>query len=181
MHIQKRFLLIFGLLLLLAGCFVTFRSWQNSRVSTLTVSASFRQINKSRETDQKFIKPDTAAQIASGNYEASFRPLPFINGTLRTGLAHGPIKIKGFFPCKSIQETFPSCSIDDDWPFTVSFYNTSTGRVFHFYLDVTCDPITEAASADLYIFGESNAHPLVAHWEGYLGNAIDISPEHMEI
>lgn len=100
---------------------------------------------------------------------------------LHTGFEHGPVEIKGVIPADSIRNAYSQSAVTEDWPFSIVFYNTSSGRVFHIYLDVEYNTIEGTAKADLYIFEDPYAAPVVAHWEGQPGELIAVSPDGMEI
>ena len=177
---RKRIIPVIAAVTLLLAAWGTLRIIQISEMSDITVTASFHSKNEGGSAVRRMASPQTQAQIGYG-HDPDFRPVRFKDTVLRTGLNYGPVEIRGVIPAESIRTAWPEAPINEDWTFLIAFYNTSSGRVFHMYLDISVDTKTASAQADLYIFEDRRAQPMTAHWEGRLGEPISVLPDGMEI
>ena len=166
---------IIAILLFLLLLFAVVIIWKNGRMSEVTVSAVIRMNEAGNRISRRAV-PNTSAQMCSGNGD-NYRPVTFDNGILRTDFTHGPIRIIGTFSADDISLAFPNTERIEDWPFSIAFYNTSSGRVFHMYLDISCDVEADTACADFYIFEDHNANATVLHWTGRPGETISVGPK----
>lgn len=177
----KRSIVAIGIpILLMLAVWGAFRIWQAKGSSDIAVTATVLSEDESGQTERQRIQPKAAAEVLLGN-SAQARQAVFDNGILHTGFEHGPVEIKGVIPADSIRNACLQSAVTEDWPFSIVFYNTSSGRAFHIYLDVEYNTIEGTAKADLYIFEDPYAAPVVAHWEGQPGERIAVSPDGMEI
>ena len=177
---RKRIIPVIAAVTLLLAAWGTLRIIQISKMSDITVTASFHSKNEGGSAVRRMASPQTQAQIGYG-HDPDFRPVRFKDTVLRTGLDYGPVEIRGAIPAESIRTAWPGAPFDEDWPFSIAFYNTSSGRIFHMYLDISVDTKTASAQADLYIFEDRRAQPMTAHWEGRPGEPISVWPDGMEI
>ena len=146
----------------------------------LTVSALFRIKDPAVYAHgyvEQNVLPADEAELARGNWDAAPARVRFRAGVLHTAFDHGPAAVSGLIPRQSLEAAWPGTPYHGDWPFTVSIYNTSSGRRFHMYLDIRYDAETDAASADLYIFQDGSAHAVADHWSGKLGEPITAGAE----
>ena len=178
--IMKRILaIVLAAVLLLTLADVAWRYIGEKERTNITVSATLRQTRDGYTYEPQALPAETG-QMANGRYD-EFRRVSFKDGILYTGFEHGPITIQGIIPAENIRQVWADAPEDADWPFSISFYNQSTGRVFHIYLAILYDTETGLASADLYIFQKGYARPITSHWEGELYELVNIAPENMDI
>ncbi len=177
---KKRAITAVTLCLLLLTAGLGFRLLRVSEQSVLTVTAGFCSQNGSGSTLKKLVLPHREAEIGYGHWP-EFRAVRFDGSVLRTGLDYGPVEIRGAIPAADIRAAWPNAPIDGDWPFSIAFYNTSTGRAFHMYLDISVDTGTAEARADLYIFEDRTSSPVTARWTGRPGEPVSVCPDGMEI
>ena len=160
-----------------------FRIWQAKGFSDITVTATVLSMNEADQTTRRRIQPKEAAELQIGysGVNDRSRPEAFTNGVLHAGFDHGAIEIRGAIPAEEIRKACPQSVVSEDWPFSIMFYNTSSGRVFHIYLDIEYNTLEGTAEADLYFFEDHYAMATVAHWEGKPGEPIIIYPDGMDI
>ena len=157
-----------------------FRILQTKESSDITVTATVLSMNEAGQATRRKIQPKETAEIRIGNSDRS-RSEAFTNGVLHTGFDHGAIEIRGVISAEEIRKNCPQSVVSEDWPFSIMFYNTSSGRVFHIYLDIDYNTLEGTAKADLYFFEDHYAMATVAHWEGKPGEPIIIYPDGMDI
>ena len=147
--------------------------------SDFTVSAYIRMKDRDAYTDEyltAWVKAADDAEWAPGN-SADFRPARFSNGVLRMRLGHGPFTLRGHIARQDILKACPGTFFYADWPFCISLYNTSSGRVLHTCLDIRFDQETGKAAADLYVYYDGHARAMTDHWEGLIGETVSVSLE----
>ena len=177
----KRSIIIAGILFcLLLAVWGAFRILQAKESSDITVTATILSVNEAGQTIRRKIQPKEAAELLIGNSDQA-RSATFIDGIMHTGFDHGRVEIKGVILSNSIHDAYPQSVVTVDWPFSIAFYNTSSGRVFHIYLDIEYNTLECTAKADLYFFEDHFAMANVAHWEGKPGEPIIIYPDGMDI
>ncbi len=176
----RRITIVGILVLLVLAVWGAFRIRQAKGASYITVTATVLSANEIGQTTRRRIQPKAAGEILIGN-SSQARPAVFSNGILRTGFDHGPVEIRGVIPADSIRNVCPQSAVTEDWPFSIAFYNTSSGRAFHIYLDIEYNASEGSAKADLYIFEDPYAAAAVVHWEGQPGEPIMISPDGLDI
>ncbi len=176
MHSHKKWLVIGCIAivcLLLAGVFF----WFQYRSSlTLTVQATLyvpsgddyykREYNGYRPY---WISPNLNASIL---YDLDLHKAKFKQNTLTTVFDHGPYSIEGSFSSSELRAHWESIPLEGDWPFSISLYNTSSGRRFQAYMDLELFNDKTQAKATLYIFYEHTAHPEILYWSGNIGEEI---------
>ncbi len=177
---KRRIIIAFALVIGVLAIWGIFRIWKAKEYSDITVTATVLSVNDAGQATRQRIQPKAAAEVLIGNSRQA-RPATFSNGILRTGFDHGIVEINGLIPAERIKQICPQSGVTEDWPFFVSFYNLSSGRVFHIYLDIEYDVLKDTAKADLYFFQDRQAAATVAHWSGRPGNPVFVFPERMEI
>ena len=177
---KKQAVIIICCIVFVVAAVIALILWQNSGTSDITVTAVFHLQDESGQSYSKQVQPSDSVIKRTGNNDDG-QSIQLRQGVLHTGFDHGPIEISGTIPADKIHEACPEVVVEKDWPFSIAFYNTSSGRVFHLYLDIEYDSATGLAYADLRIMNDKNVMVTTSHWEGLLGEPINVSPEHMEI
>lgn len=118
--------------------------------------------------------PGEAVEIAQGAHDAPYRPGRMHRGSLRTGFSYGPDAVRGVIRREDILKVWPEAPLEEDWPFHISFYNTSTGRPLRMYLDISYDAEWDRAEAVLYVFCPGLARPETVYWQGNPGEPIRV-------
>ena len=177
----KRGIIIIGVIVcLMLAVWGAFRILQAKEFSDITVTATVLSTNVAGHTTRQRIQPKAAAEHLVGNC-CQVRSATFSDGIMHTGFNHGPVEIRGVIPANSIRDAYLHSVVAEDWPFSIMFYNTSSGRVFHIYLDIEYYTLESTAKADLYFFEDHYVMATVAHWEGKPGEPIIIYPDGMDI
>ncbi len=180
----KRGIIIAGVLIfVMLAVWRVFRIWQAKEFSDITVTATVLSMNEAGQTTRRRIQPKEAAEIQLGysGVNDRHRSATFSNGVLYAGFDHGAIEIRGVISAEEIHKAYPQSTVNEDWPFSIMFYNTSSGRIFHVCLDIEYNALEGKAKADLYFFEDHYAMSTVAHWEGQPGDPIIISPVGMDV
>ena len=179
----RRLLIVIAavILVLVLAAFGAFKYLELRDRFVITVTASFYKQDEAGHTTRGQARPAEQAEVAQGNWAEDFRQDRFRDGVMKTSFGHGPGIIRGTIPAGDIMKTWPDAPEAVDWPFEISFYNLSSGRSFHFYLDISIYTETGTAAADLYVFRDGNAAAVVSHWEGELYEKVSVSPEHFDI
>lgn len=180
----KRGIIIAGVFIgLMLAVWGAFQILQAKESSDITVTATVLTINEAGQTTRRRIQPKEAAELQIGysGVNDRIRSEAFSNGVLHTGFDHGAIEIRGVISAEGIRKVYPQSAVSEDWPFSIMFYNTSSGRVFRIYLDIEYNTLEGTAQADLYFFEDHYAMATVAHWEGKPGESIIIHPDGMDL
>ena len=182
MTVKRLVIVIAAVVLVLAlAIFGAFKYLELRGRFVITVTASFYTQDESGYTIRRQARPAEQAEVAAGNWAEDFRQDHFSDGVMKTSFGHGPGIIRGTIPAADIMKAWPDAPEAANWPFEISFYNLSSGRTFHFYLDIRIHTDTGTAAADLYVFRDGNAEADVSHWEGGLYEKISVSPEYFDI
>ena len=99
------------------------------------------------------------------------------NGLLRRSFDYGPDSVEGIIRKEDVLKVWPDAPLESDWPFHIYFYNTSTGRTFRMFLDISYDTETSKAEAVFYVFYPGNANPVTDRWEGQFGDDVVVGME----
>lgn len=151
------------------------------RPTELVVSARFRIPIPRSDPDYDYylsddngyrtvrVHPAEAVGVAEGMHGAPYRPARMKNGIFRKGFEYGPDSVEGIIRKEDVLKVWPDAPLESDWPFSVNFYNTSTGRSFRMFMDLSYDAETDRAEAVFYVFYPGSADPATDRWEGKLG------------
>ena len=152
----------------------------------LTVSARFRIPVQRSDRDYPYylthdnghktvyVHPAEAIGVAEGGHSAPYRPAKMKNGIFRKSFEYGPDSVEGVIRKEDILKVWPDAPLETDWPFSVSFYNTSTGRAFRMFLDISFDAETGRAEAVFYVYDPGYAKPTTDRWEGKPGEKVSV-------
>lgn len=182
---------LLGIIIFLLGIIILFMLTDTllrafSPSDELTVSARFRiPVEKSDRNYEYYMRQDNGfktvivspvdkIKIAEGAHDAPYQPAKMKNGVIRKGFEYGPDAIQGIIRKEDILNVWPEAPLDRDWPFVVSFYNTSTGRALRMYLDILYDTETDKAKAVFYVYYQGKANPATDTWEGKLGDVVNV-------
>ncbi len=151
------------------------------RLTELTVSAHFRVPVPKSDRDYDYymsedngyrtihVHPADAIGVAEGMHGAPYHPARMKNGIFRKDFEYGPDSVEGIIRKEDVLKAWPDAPLESDWPFSVNFYNTSTGRAFRMFMDISYDTETDRAEAVFYVFYPGYADPVTDRWEGKLG------------
>ena len=182
MTVKRLVIVLAAIILVLAlAVFGTLKYLELRDRFVITVTASFHMKDESGHAIRTLARPAERAEVAAGNWAEDFRQDRFHNGVMKTNFGHGPGIISGIIPAGDIMKAWPDAPEAVDWPFEISFYNQSSGRNFHFYLDISIQTDTGSAAAELYVFRDGNAKAVVSRWEGELYENVSVSPESFDI
>ena len=174
---QRRKWLVIGCITIVCLLFAGALLWFQYRSSlTLTVQATLyvpsddayykREYNGYRPY---WISPNQTASIL---YDLDLHKAKFKQNTMTMVFDHGPYSIEGSFSSSALRTHWESIPLEEDWPFCISLYNTSSGRRFQAFMDLEIFTDKAQAQATLYIFYEKKAHPEVLYWTGAIGEEI---------
>lgn len=113
-------------------------------------------------------------RVAEGEHGAPYRPAKMKNGIFRKSFEYGPDSVEGVIRKEDILKVWPDAPLENDWPFSVNFYNTSTGRAFRMFLDISFDAETGRAEAVFYVYYPGYAKPTTDRWEGKPGEKVSV-------
>lgn len=159
------------------------------RPSELLVSARFRIPVPAGDRDYDYylsddngyrtvrVRPAEAIGVAEGMHGAPYHPAKMKNGLLRRSFDYGPDSVEGIIRKEDVLKVWPDAPLESDWPFHIYFYNTSTGRTFRMFLDISYDAETSKAEAVFYVFYPKDANPVIDRWEGKLGDDVMVGME----
>ena len=144
----------------------------------ITISAEFQMPRWDDGISIKTVYPSQHAEWSKEYHGAPFTPIKITNGKLSCSIGYGPIEIAGCFSREEILRIWPEAPIDKDWDFGIGLFDCHVeDRGYHMYCNVQVDTQTGLSTADLYIFENGFASPVIDHWEGKVGEEIILSTD----
>jgi len=112
------------------------------------------------------------ATISNQHGGGDEKQVRFSKGVLQLDIPYGVTTVKGCFAWEDIQAAWPDSLLREDWPFSFSVFSTGTDGRKDTRISVTCDPVTNGASATMYFFYDFSPEPVVLEWTGAIGEPI---------